>query len=84
MVLIRARERQAFFLSVLGLPFDIFDELGDFAAIGAGEDYCADSGIVGEVVSAWCASAVGAVDLADVKVSGEVNLGLNHNPLGCS
>jgi hypothetical protein len=84
LLLIRARERQAFFLSVLDLPFDIFDELGDFAAIGAGEDYCSDSGIVGEVVAAWCATTVGAGDLADVEVSWEVDLGFDHNGLWCS
>ena len=78
-ILNRARERRAFLLSVLVLPFDIFDELRDFVTVWACENDCADASIVGEVFSSGCASAVGAGDLADIEITGEVDVGFNDD-----
>jgi hypothetical protein len=66
----------------LCLPFDVFDELGDFVAVWAGECDSADLGIIGEVFSSGCASAMGAADLANIKIAWEVDVGFDYNAFG--
>ena len=81
-VLDRARERRAFLLSVLVRPCDIFDELRYLVTIGTRENDRADPAIVGEVFSPRCATAMGAGDLANIEITGEVNMGFNDDPFG--
>lgn len=66
------------------LPFDIFDELRYLVTVWTCENDGADTAIVGEVFLTGCASAMGASDLADIEITGEIDVSFNDDAFGCA